>query len=105
HILDVMHCEKNIAENILKTTFGEKDSPSVRADMQARGIRAHLHLQPIGPNRDRFYMPHTPYVLSTTNQAKVLRVLKNLRTPTNYVASLHTKISKGKLSGLKSHDY
>jgi hypothetical protein len=105
HVLDVMHCEKNISENILKTAFGEKDSLSVRADMQARGIRAHLHLEPTGPNRDRFYMPDAPYVLSGTDQAKVLRVLKNLRTPTNYVASLHTKISKGKLSGLKSHDY
>ena len=105
HVLDVMHCEKNIAENILRTAFGEKDSPSVRADMQARGIRAHLHLQPGGPNRDRFYMPDAPYVLSATDQARVLRVLKNLRTPTNYVAALHTKISKGKLSGLKSHDY
>jgi hypothetical protein len=100
-----MHCEKNISENILKTAFGEKDNPSVRADMQARGIRAHLHLQPSGPNRDRFYMPDAPYVLSSTDQAKVLRVLKDLRTPTNYVASLHTKINKGKLSGLKSHDY
>jgi hypothetical protein len=105
HVLDVMHCEKNIAENILKTAFGEKDSPSVRADMQVRGIRAHLHLQPTGPNRDRFYMPDAPYVLSSTDQAKVLRVLKNLRTPTNYVAALHNKISKGKLSGLESHDY
>ena len=101
HVLDVMHCEKNIAENILKTTFGEKDSPSVRADMQAWGIQAHLHLQPAGPNRDRFYMLGAPYVLSATDQARVLCVLKNLRTPTNYVASLHTKISKGKLSGLK----
>ena len=105
HVLDVMHCEKNITENILKTTFGEKDNPSVRADMQARGIRAHLHLEPTGPSQDRFYMPDAPYVLSATDQARVLRVLKNLRTPTNYVASLHTKISKGKLSGLKSHDY
>ena len=105
HVLDVMHCEKDFSENILKTTFGEKDSPSVRADMQARGIRRHLHLQPTGPNRDRFYMPDASYVLSATDQARFLHVLKNLRTPTNYVASLHTKISKGKLSGLKSHDY
>lgn len=105
HVLDVMHCEKNISENILRTAFGEKDSPSVRADMQARGIRPHLHIQTTGPNRDRFFMPDASYVLSATDRAKVLQVLKNLRTPTNYVAALHTKISKGKLSGLKSHDY
>ena len=105
HVLDVMHCEKNLAENILRTTFGEKDSPAVRADMEARGIRPQLHLQPCGPNRDRFYMPDAPYVLSPTDKAKVLLILKQLRTSTNYVATLHTKISKGKLSALKSHDY
>ena len=58
HVLDVMHCEKNIAENrLLRLTFGEKDYPAVRADLQARGIRPHLHLQPVGPNGDRYYMP------------------------------------------------
>lgn len=105
HVLDVMHCEKNLCENILRTAFGEKDSPSVRADMQARGIRPNLHLQAAGPNLDRFYMPDASYVLSADDRARVLRVLKSLRTPTNYVAALHTKISKEKLSGLKSHDY
>ena len=105
HVLDVMHCEKNISENILRTTFGEKDSAAVRADMQARGIRPHLHLQALGPNRDRLYMPDASYVLLAADKAKVLQVLKNLRTPTHYVSALHTKISKGKLSGLKSHDF
>ena len=100
-----MHCEKNITENILKTTFGEKDNPAVRVDLQARGIRPHLHLQPLGPNSDRYYMPDAPYVLSTEDKAKVMRVLKSLRTPTHYVSALHKKISKGKLSGLKSHDF
>lgn len=103
--LNVMHCEKNICENLVKTAFGEKDSPAVRADMQARNIRPHLHLQAIGPNRDRFYMPDAPYVLSPEDKAKVLRVLKALRTPSHYASALHTKISKGKLSGLKSHDF
>ena len=105
HVLNVMHCEKNLAENILKTTFGEKDSPAVRADMQARAIRPHLHLQPTGPNNDQYYMPDASYVLTAEDKARVMRVLKILRTPTNYVAVFHTKISKGKLSGLKSHDY
>lgn len=100
-----MHCEKNISENLLRTAFGEKDTPAVRADMQARGIRPHLHLRPHGSNRDRVHMPDASYVLSVVDKARVLRVLKNLRTPTNYVSALHTKISKGKLSGLKSHDF
>jgi len=50
-------------------------------------------------------MPHATYVLSSADKAKVLRVLKSLKTPTNYVSALYKKISKGKLSGLKSHDF
>jgi len=45
-----MHCANNISENLLKTAFGEKDTAAVRADMQARGIRPHLHLQAVGAN-------------------------------------------------------
>ena len=100
-----MHCEKNIAKNFLRTVLGEKDTPAVRADMQARGIRPHLHLRPIGPSRQRLYMPDASYVLSAEDKARVLRVLKSLRTPTNYVSALYKKIVKGKFSGLKSHDY
>ena len=100
-----MHCEKNLSENILKTTFGEKDTPAVRADMQVRGIRPHLHLRLAGGNRDTLHMPHASYVFSDIDKAKVLRILKNLKTPTHYVSALHNKISKGKLSGLKSHDF
>jgi tRNA(Ile)-lysidine synthase TilS/MesJ len=48
HVLDVMHCEKNICENILKYLLGEKDKPPVRNDMQDKGIRFHLHFHPIG---------------------------------------------------------
>jgi len=105
HILDVMHCEKNISENLVKHIFGDKDIASVKADMQARGIRPHLHLQPVGNSRDRLHMPPASYVLSATDKAKVLRVLKNLRTPIYYVSALYKKISKGKLIGLKSHDF
>ena len=63
HVLDVMHCEKNIANNIMKTAMGDKDFPAVRADIQARNIRPHLHLQMVGPNNDRVYMLDATYVL------------------------------------------
>ena len=105
HVLDVMHCEKNISKNIVKTTFGEKDTTVVQADLQARGIRPHLHLQPIDNDGQRLRMPDATYVLLAADKVKVLQVLENLRTPTHYVSALYTKISKGKLSGLKSHDF
>ena len=96
HVLDVMHYEKNLCENIVKTTFGEKDSAALRVDMEVRNIQPHLHLRRVGPNKDRLYMPDATYVLSAEDKTKVLRVLKTLRTPTHYVGALHTKISKGK---------
>jgi len=77
----------------------------MRTDMQARGIRPHLYLQPLGTNQDRLFMLNASYILSTEHKLKVFKALKNLRIPTNYVSALHKKIVKGKLSGLKSHDF
>ena len=105
HCLDPMHCEKNVCENIVKTLFGEKDTPSTRVDMQMRNIRPHQWLQSTGPNSDQFFLPDASYVLSADDKAEFLLILKSLKTPTNYVSSLHKRISKNKLSGLKSHDY
>jgi len=100
-----MHYEKNISKNFMKTTLGEKDMPSVKANMQACGIWLYLHMQPIGLNCDKLHMPNASCILSTTDKAKVLQVLKYLWTPMHYVSMLHIKISKRKLSGVKSHDF
>lgn len=48
HCVDVMHCEKNLCKNLLKTILEEKDKPQTRMDMQERGIRKALWLQPVG---------------------------------------------------------
>jgi hypothetical protein len=45
HLLDVMHCEKNLCKNIVRTIYGEKDYPRSRMDMMDMGIRQELHLQ------------------------------------------------------------
>lgn len=105
HTLDVMHTEKNVAKNILRTLFGEKDGAKVRLDMQNRRIRQHLWLRKIGDKENRAFMPNVTYVLSKQDQELFLRPLKSMKVPTYYCGSLHSKISKGKLSGLKSHDY
>jgi hypothetical protein len=62
HILDVMHCEKNVCKNILKFLIGEKDKPQVWNDMEERGIRLHLHLQPLGNTGKAFYPTNVLYV-------------------------------------------
>ena len=44
HVLDIMHCEKNLCENILKTLFGMNDSPRSRQDVEDLNIREELWL-------------------------------------------------------------
>ncbi len=38
HVLNVMHCEKNLCENVIKIVFGEKDMVAIRKDMEEVGI-------------------------------------------------------------------
>ncbi len=38
HTLDMMHCEKNVCDNMVKTIFGEKDTVIVHKDMEEIGI-------------------------------------------------------------------
>lgn len=89
----------------VKTIFGEKNSPSTRVDMQVRNIRPHQWLQNTSPNNDKFFIPDVSYMLSSEDRAMFLLTLKLLKTPINYISPLHKRISKGKLSSLKSHDY
>ena len=103
HVLDVMHCEKNLADSILRMLFGEIDTPSVRMDLENRRIKKHLWLRRIG-DTGRLYMPDAPYVLSPLHRQTVLDTLRRLKMPSGYCSNLHSKISSGKLRGLKSHD-
>ena len=48
HLLDPMHCEKNVCKNLLRTFLGEKHKPQVRLDLEARRLWRHLWLQPVG---------------------------------------------------------
>ena len=100
-----MHTEKNIAENLIKTLFGEKDTYKVRLDMQSKNIRPHLWIRRVDEDPNKARMPDAKYVLSKPDREKFLKILKSLKMPRHYCSSLYTKISKGKLSGLKSHDY
>jgi hypothetical protein len=105
HLLDVMHCEKNICNNILKWFLGEKDKSQTCVDMQAKGTREHLWLRPVGNNSNRLFMPDASYVLSRNDWNRFLENLRNLKTPSGYVSNLYKRILDGKLLGLKSHDH
>lgn len=105
HLLDVMHCEKNLCENIVKTLLAMKDSPRSRQDAHNLGIREELWLQETArPNAD-YYMPHAPYVLSPSERKEFVGIISNIRTPTNYVGAIHKRLMDGKLQYMKTHDY
>ena len=62
HTLDVMHCEKNVCENKMKTLFGEKDIVAVRNDMCEVNIRPKNWLQPSDSARvGEVIKPLAPY--------------------------------------------
>ena len=105
HILDVMHCEKNLCENLLKTLFGMNDSPGSRVDAEDLGIREEIWLQPPRRQQDGYYMPHAPYVFRSNERVSFVGIVSNIRTPTNYVGSIHKRLADGKLQYMKTHDY
>lgn len=105
NLVDCMHVEKNVAENLLRTLFGEKDGPSVRLDLRRRNIRRHLWMRGVPGQDHRAFIPEAPWVLTKEQRGIFLDTLKNMKLPSHYSSFLHGKISSGKLMGLKSHDY
>jgi hypothetical protein len=105
HVLDAMHCEKNICALLLNWLIGEKDSAAMRMDLQERGIRPQLWLRQFQNNRDRLWQLDAPYVLSPADRRVFLNTLKSVKFPSGYVSNLYNQISDAKLRGLKSHDF
>jgi hypothetical protein len=105
HVLDPMHCEKNLCENIIKTIWGLKDNLKVRLDLEEANIRPELHAVPGGASRT-LLIPRAPYILSGAEKAVFTNIIRGLKTPSNYVGQLSKRITEdGQLRGMKSHDY
>jgi hypothetical protein len=98
HVLDVMHCEKNLYENLLRTLLGETDNTRAREDMMDMEIREELWLRPCPNNPGHFTKPHPIYVMNPTERQEFLHCIEGLQAPTKYVAD-------GRLRFLISHDY
>jgi hypothetical protein len=105
HLLDAMHCEKNLCENMVRTTFGQKDSYGSRQDMESTGIRRNLWLQPSQRRADVFHKPEAPYVLNAAERTTMVEIIRELKTPSNYVGAIYKCLEQGKLRYMKSHDF
>ena len=104
HTLDVMHCEKNLCENIIKT-FGETDYPRGRMDYEDMGVRPGLWLRRTPATQGRLFMPHAPYVLTPRTKTDMLAVIASTKVPTNYSGAIYKRVANGRLRFLKSHDF
>jgi len=101
-----MHCEKNLAQNLLKTIFGMKDGPAFREDMKEAGCKASLHIRRAQPPATGFHVSKAPYILTEENKKKFIDRVSKLKAPTGYMSNMKTQIfPDGILRGLKSHDY
>lgn len=104
HILNVMHCDKNLCENLIKVIFGEKNVVAIWRDMEKVGIWPQIWLQQVA--NGSYMKPIAPYVLTYEEKKTFLHIIKQLKIPTHYTFALRKKVAKdGKLKGLKSHDY
>ena len=105
HVLDVMHCEKNLCENIVKTLWGMNDSLGSRIDAHELGIREEIWLQESRRRQDEYYMLQAPYMFKPHERKEFVAIISNIRTPFNYVGSIHKRLMDGKLQYMKTHDY
>jgi hypothetical protein len=108
HNLDVMHIEKNVMDNILRTLLDmkdkSKDNLQARQDLQEMGLRPKLH--PYIGDDGRTYLPPAPHTMSTEDKIAFLQVLQDVKVPDGYASNISrcVKMDDRTLSGLKSHD-
>ena len=98
-----MHIERNISDNILKHLFGEKDTPSLRRDMEEAGRMPHLHLRET--ESGDFIKPRAPFVFTSEERQNFISLVSSTKVPSGYSSTLIKHVGELRLSGLKSHDH
>jgi hypothetical protein len=58
--------------------------------MTSLGIRQDLWLQASRNNKDAFHVPEAPYVLKASKWKLVIEVIRSIKTPSNYLATLQS---------------
>jgi len=109
HNLDVMHIEKNICENVIRTILNIERKPKehlkARLDLVEMGIRKDLHPINIGPNK--VVLPHARFSLSLKEKGIFCRVLKEVKVLESYGSNVSrcVNLEQHNILGLKSHDF
>lgn len=107
-----MHTEKNVAESLFRTILNipdqTKDNVNARANQQKICDRPRLNMKPPTGGRRNWFKPDADFVLKKPEKMEVLKWLKHIVKFTDGYASNISKgvnLSRGKVTGLKSHDY
>jgi hypothetical protein len=64
-----------------------------------------LWLEPAQNKKELFHIPGALYILKPTERTSVMEIIKNLKTPSNYVGAIHKCFVEGKLRYMKFHDF
>jgi hypothetical protein len=103
-----MHIEKNFFDNVFNTVMNvtgkTKDNDKARKDLAKLCVRGDLEMQPL-PN-GKLAKPKATYSLTSEEAKLVCKWIKELKMPDGYASNLSrcADVTKGKLTGMKSHE-
>ena len=107
-----MHIEKNVTDSLLRTLTNaqgtKEDRLEVRLELKAEGRMPSLHPQEDGldaKQKVKFKWADAPWVWSKEEYKSFKEVIRGVRTPSSYGASLRKKFKDERIMGLKTHDY
>ncbi|KAI3894754.1 hypothetical protein MKW92_010258, partial [Papaver armeniacum] len=92
HNVDVMHVEKNFAENLFGTFMNHKDKSKdgvpARKDLKLLKLKPRLWLK---ENNGKLVDPHAPYRLSDSERKVICKTLSTLKVPIGYSGNWRKK--------------
>jgi len=109
HVIDVMHLEKNVFDNIVGTLLDmpkkTKDGLQLRMDLVEMGIGEELHPQE-GEKNDKVYLPPACFTLTPKEKKSFCKSLRDVRVPIGFSTNINRLISTKDLSvsSYYSHD-
>jgi hypothetical protein len=93
-----------VSANVLKHLSGEKDTLTVRRDMQEVGATPHLWLRSI-PGSSNFIKPKAPYIFTALENSDFLQRVASTKTPIGFSSTLSKHMGEKRLASTKSHDH